>query len=106
MIYLASPYSDPDPAVQEERFRAVCCQAAEMMGKGLYVFSPVAHCHPIAAYGLPRDYSYWKGYNLAFLTVCTELVVLKLPGWEVSEGVTGEIALAKELGKPVRYVDA
>jgi hypothetical protein len=30
VIYLASPYSDPDPAVMEQRFDAVCRKAGEL----------------------------------------------------------------------------
>jgi len=40
MIYLASPYSSPDPAVREARFRAACKATAasisgQKMGEGL-----------------------------------------------------------------------
>ena len=41
MIYLASPYSDPDPAVRQSRFEAACKATAEMLRAGLIVFSPV-----------------------------------------------------------------
>ena len=32
MIYLASPYSDPAPAVREQRFEAACAVTAAMVG--------------------------------------------------------------------------
>ena len=105
MIYLASPYTHPDPVVQEERFHAVCRHAAEMMRCGIRVFSPISHTHPIAAHGLPGDWGFWKDYDRAFIEMCSEVLVLKLPGWEESKGVRAEIAIAEELGKPVRYVD-
>lgn len=38
------------------------------------------------------------------LTRCDEVVVLMLPGWETSVGVRDEIAVARELGKPVRFL--
>ena len=103
MIYLASPYSDPDPAVQEERFQTACRHAAKMMRAGIHVFSPIAHSHPIARYGLPGDWSFWKDYNCEFLKMCTALDVLMMPRWNESTGVAAEIALAHGLGKPVRY---
>jgi hypothetical protein len=33
------------------------------------------------------------------------LIVLMLDGWEQSRGVNAEIALARELGLPVEYVN-
>jgi hypothetical protein len=60
MIYLASPYSHPDPAVRQERYEAVCQAAAELISRGHIVFSPVAHSHTIATYGLPGDWEFWQ----------------------------------------------
>ena len=34
-----------------------------------------------------------------------EAVVLVLDGWQESRGVQAEIRIARELGKPVRYLD-
>jgi hypothetical protein len=36
---------------------------------------------------------------------CDELAVLKLPGWRESTGVTAEIAIAREFGLPVRFIE-
>ena len=105
MIYLASPYTDPDPAVREERFRAVCRVAAELMRRGVLVLSPIAHSHPIAAHGLPTTWDFWETMDREHLKRCDELVVLMLDGWETSRGVQAEIRIAQELGKPVRYLD-
>jgi hypothetical protein len=33
------------------------------------------------------------------------VVVLMLDGWEQSRGVQAEIAIARELGKPVSFID-
>ena len=105
MIYLASPYSDPDPEVLEMRFDVICRIAAKAMQKGQHVFSPIAHCHPIAKVGkLPTDFQFWNGYDRWFITHCQELHVVQLPGWERSIGVRSEILIAEELGVPVRYV--
>ena len=40
MIYLASPYSHPDPAVREERFREACRAAAKLISLGRIVSRP------------------------------------------------------------------
>lgn len=106
MLYLASPYSDPDPAVREERFVAVCRKAAELFRAGFHVFCPIAHTHPIAVHGgLATDFAGWSRYDSEMLGKCIRLVVLRLPGWEGSVGVSAEIALAREWGMPVEFVD-
>jgi hypothetical protein len=70
------------------------------------VFSPIAHCHPLAmAGGLPGDWEFWKRYCLATLTPCRQLWVLKLPGWEDSKGIAGEVQEATRQGKPIYYLE-
>jgi hypothetical protein len=56
------------------------------------------------AYGLPADWSFWQHYDRALLARCDEVLVLMLPGWRESIGVREELRLARELGKPVRYL--
>jgi nucleoside 2-deoxyribosyltransferase len=103
MIYLACPYSHPDPAVRQERFRHACRAAAEMIRAGKVVFSPVTHSHPLVEHGLPTDWAFWERFDRFYLERCDE-VVLTLDGWEVSVGVRSEVAIAQGLGKPVRYL--
>ena len=105
MIYLASPYTDPNPTVREVRFRDACRAAAGLMRAGHVVFCPVAHSHPMTAFGLPTDWSYWEQCDREFLRRCDELVVLTLDGWRASVGVQAEIRLATELAKPVSFLD-
>jgi nucleoside 2-deoxyribosyltransferase len=104
ITYLASPYSHPDQAVREERYRAACRVAAALLLAGQPVFSPIAHSHPLVAYGLPADWSFWQRYDRELLARCDEVVVLMLAGWRESVGVREEIRIARELGKPVRYL--
>ena len=106
MIYLASPYTDPDPVVMEQRFDAVCRKAGELMKVGEVVYSPIAHTHPIAVRtGLPRDWEYWQRFDREMLRGASEVRILKLPGWETSKGVNAERAIARELGIPVVEID-
>jgi hypothetical protein len=104
-IYLASPYSHPDPAVRQTRFESACRAAAALIQQGLMTFSPIAHSHAICQYGVPLDWQFWQQHDLAFLAMCDELVVLKLEGWDRSVGAQAEIAAAKALGKPVSFLD-
>jgi nucleoside 2-deoxyribosyltransferase len=104
IAYLASPYSHPDPAVREQRFRAACQAAVALLHAGRVVFSPIAHSHPLAQHGLPGNWHFWERYDRAFLERCDEVVVLMLDGWQESVGVREEIRIARELRKPVRYL--
>jgi Domain of unknown function (DUF1937) len=104
MIYLASPYSHPDLAVRERRFRDACRAAAVFVRNGRAVFSPIVHGHPLVEYGLPTDWSFWQWQDREHLARCDEVVVLMLDGWEESVGLQEEIRIGRELGKPVRYV--
>ncbi len=104
MIYLASPYSHPDPTVREQRFREACRAAARFMRLGQAVFSPIAHGHCICNYGLSTDWRFWEPIDRHQLERCDEVVVLTLDGWIESVGVQAEIRIAGECGKPVRYV--
>lgn len=106
MIYLASPYSHPDPAVRESRFLVACKAAAAIMRQGKLVFSPIAHSHPIAMAGdLPKGWAYWERLDHAMVAVCSEVVVLTIDGWKESRGIAGELAIARELCLPIRYWD-
>ena len=111
MIFLASPYSDPNPEVRQSRFEAVAKCAAKLRANGLRVFSPICHSHPIAVAGdLPLDYSYWKELSDWGLRNCDKFWVLTLVGWQRSNGIDSELKIAAALlsaglVKEIRYVD-
>ena len=94
-IYLATPYTDPDPAVRRARFEAVTQAAGALMRQRFLVFSPITMGHPIseACADIPVEFPYWETACLSYLTGwATRLVVLTLDGWQASRGVTAEIA--------------
>lgn len=106
LIYLASPYSSRSPEVQVMRYLKARTVNARMMREGRLVYSPIAHCHAMHEYdNLPGDWQFWAKFDRAMITACDELVVLMLDGWRESIGVTAEIAIAVELGKPVSYMN-
>jgi hypothetical protein len=76
-----------------------------MIRSGQHVFSPVAHSHPLAELGLPSLWEDWESFDRAMIERCSELVVLRLHGWNDSKGVLAEIRIARDLGKPVRFVE-
>jgi len=103
VIYLASPYSHASEAVRQQRFEAVCKQAAYLMAYGGFdVFSPIAHSHWICKLGnLPQSFGFWERLDRVFLEVCDHMAVLMLDGWEKSEGIQRETEIMKGMGKPV-----
>jgi hypothetical protein len=105
LIYLAVPYSHFNREVVELRFKAVNKVAAKLMAGGAFVFSPISHTHPIAKEGLPKGWDYWEPYDRLMISKCDMMMVLKLPGWEDSVGVTEEILIAMELKIPVIYIE-
>jgi hypothetical protein len=110
VIYLACPYTDPDPQVRKLRFEAATNAAAELIKQGSIVYSPITMTHPIdmvlagAANTLGSDY--WVAFDEAFMEMCSEIVVLQLEGWQKSTGVARELAYFRDAGKPIKYMSA
>jgi nucleoside 2-deoxyribosyltransferase len=105
MIYLASPYSHLQAERMAHRFEAAARAAGLLMLADFLVFSPISHTHPIAVQGeLPRGWDFWHAYDRWFIERCACVVVLQIEGWAASTGVNAEVAMARELGKPVEYV--
>lgn len=107
LIYIASPYSTPDDALRQWRYEAAIDAVAGMMNRGMVVYSPIVHCHPIQQrHSLPTEWTYWQRFDETMIERCDELHVLMLDGWKESVGVTAEIKIAQRLDKPVRYIEA
>jgi hypothetical protein len=106
LIYLASPYTHPDPQVREQRFQAVCRKAAELMRAGHLIYSPIAHSHPIAQYGLPKEFAFWQRLDEVFLGLCGRLWIYCIDGWQESHGIREEITFARATGRPIQYLEA
>lgn len=104
MIYLATAYSHPDPEVREWRFLQACRAAAALLRAGVTVFSPIAHSHPIARFGMPTSWEFWSQVDREYLSRCDVLAVLTLAGWRESVGVQAEIKLAHQMGIPIVFV--
>jgi len=103
--YLAVPYSHPDPKTREYRFEMANKIAAKLMSEGRMIYSPISHCHPIAQYGLPKDWEYWKKYDLLFLKMAKRLILVTLDGWRESKGIVKEMEIADFLNIPIAFFD-
>jgi hypothetical protein len=106
MIYLASPYSHPDPAVVEKRYLSVCAVAAALINRGLFVWSPIAQTHPTCiVHKMPTDAVFWKAYNFDFMRRADAIYVLAIDGWRESKGVMMEIDFADYNGMTLQFVN-
>ena len=104
LTYLASPYTAPDPWLRQYRFEQASKCLAELMAEGHIVYSPIAMTHHAAVnHGLPYKFEFWQSHCIAFLSVCSQMVVLQLPGWEESVGVMYEIEWMLDRGLDVEY---
>ena len=105
LIYLASPFSDSERRVREERYNFAVEATSLLLKIGTFVYSPIVHNYVIASrYELPNEFSFWQEFDSLMIGKCDILAVLMLPGWNESIGVTCEIDLALELGKTVKYI--
>ena len=92
-IYVASPYTHPDPAVREQRYKQACWYVASLLQQRKYPYSPIVANHRFAQeFNLQHDALSWMSYNFALLSAASEMHVLQLDGWNQSVGVQAEIA--------------
>lgn len=103
--YLASPYTDPDPLIREQRYLKTAETVAILLKNGIWTYSPIVHCHEVVKiWDLPHHAEFWKEYDAAMIRASTGLFVLRLEGWAKSAGVRGEIELATQLGLSITYM--
>lgn len=106
MIYVVSPYSHEDKRVEEERFERVVQHMACLARDGLYVYSPIAHWHPIAIkHDMPTDFTYYRKVNEDMIRRAASLLLIKMSGWQISRGVGHEVEFARERNIPIYTMD-
>ncbi len=105
VLYLGIPYSDPDPAVRQQRFEHSQRCSAQLIQHGYAVISPICMGHSIVSgTDIPESFEAWKTVCFRMLEASDVLCVLKVEGWEKSIGLHAEIAHAQHLGKPVLFL--
>lgn len=109
VIYLAGPYTAADERGRRKNYRALTEAAADLIGRGHIVFSPITHSHPIDVILIQREVrlssDYWCDVDETFMAVCTEMAILNLPGWDESSGIRRERAYFERRGLPVWLLD-
>jgi len=108
MIYLASPYSHPDPLVRKARYETVMKIAHDLQTSPGHehhlVYSPIMHFHPMCLrYEMPSDAGYWWNLNKNSMDVSSKLIVACMSGWKDSAGVALELEYAKFINMPVTH---
>jgi hypothetical protein len=83
--------------------------AADLILAGHIVYSPITMTHPIdlvlAGESNTLGSDYWVAFDEAFMAMCSEMIVVRLDGWESSNGIRREIAYFTEHKKPIRFID-
>lgn len=105
--YLAGPFWHKDADVRSARFQAMTIIAAKHAEAGQVVFSPITYGFHLAAQMPIRDQrngGFWKWLNGPFVQSARGMIVVKLPGWEVSEGLKAEIEAFTAAGKPIEEI--
>jgi len=107
-IYLATAYT----GYETKSFNIANKVAAELIGEGHYVFSPISMSHPIAQLGtLDGSWNTWKELDMEFIRWCDEIVVINFGNEIIDEnheisksvGVQDELKYGKEIGKTICY---
>lgn len=102
LAYLATPYTHYKDGI-EIAFREASRIAALLLIAGVEIYSPIAHCHPLAIYGdidaLDRDF--WLNYQEQFMLRCDVLIVAEMDGWKDSIGMQHETNFFERAKRPI-----
>lgn len=115
MIYIASPYSAPrgmtaDRAreLRQERYEAVRDFQASVFkfDPSICAISPIVLMHDLALVNdMPTHAEpYWL-FNKALMDAAKHIMVLRIHGWQTSNGVLMEIDYANKMNYPITYAD-
>lgn len=94
LVYIAGPYTDPDPI--ENTHKAIVV-AARILDRGGVPFIP--HLSMLWHLVDPRPIEFWYAYDLEILARCD--IVFRIPG--ASTGADAEVVEAERLGIPVVF---
>jgi hypothetical protein len=105
---LASPYTDPDKAVEAGRYEAVLAAWRWLLENrtSFHYYVPIVQSHQlcVGGRGLPGDWTFWAEFDGTMIGKCNEFWVLCIAGFKKSVGITAERKLAAGLGLPIRFL--
>jgi hypothetical protein len=105
LVYLSAPYT----SIKDKT--ALMHTVTSVLGSWMvtrpeeYVVSPLMNHFALHVPGLGADYTFWQGFSHELLRKCDKLLVLMLPGWELSTGVHDEIMCAQLWDKQITFID-
>lgn len=104
--YLATPYSKYPEGVHIA-FVLASQAAGRLVARGIHVYSPIAHTHPVAIYGNLDlyDHTLWLPLDEHFMDAAKRLLVVKMPGWDTSRGITHEIEFFRARQKAIYLLE-
>lgn len=106
-VYLAIPYT----RMEESSYEQATLATHRLLERGINVFSPITHCHPLTKFDdrpLPGTWDFWSQVDYQFIDWADEVYVL-IPeeGYDAvlnSTGVQAEIAYATENNVPIKFL--
>lgn len=106
LIYLATPYSK-FPRGLEHAFAETCTVVGGLIRKGVNVYSPIAHTHPVARYSNldPLDHTIWLPFDQVMMAQSDLLLIATMDTWKESVGIHYEIDYFYSRGKDILFVD-
>ena len=110
MLYIAAPYTHPDPLVRRARAYCAAVLTAELMrgATGDWFFSPIPLGHEVAQhlpYEVAEDHGFWMRWCRNALEEASALYLIPLPNWQRSRGIAEELAYCDSKSLPVVYLD-
>ena len=91
-VYVASPFTHPNPDVMEWRYFAALKYTQELLGQLNWAFTPIGHCYVMAKlYNLGHEHEFWLQYDKIMIDNAAGMHVLCIDGWKQSTGVQWEI---------------
>ncbi len=107
LIYCASPYSNKDIRIMNNREDMVTAIAAGLTERyGYAMFLPITQSAPMERMNpnLKGDFEQWKSIDLFMIKEKSDEVwVIMLDGWKDSIGVSAEIQCALDNNIPVKF---
>jgi hypothetical protein len=104
-IFIAGPYNHADSEIMANRLEEIRKYCVLQFKNGNIPISALLMGLSFASSGdLPTDTETWLNFCKEILSVCDELHVLMVDGWDKSSGVANEVKIAIELNIKVVYI--